>query len=298
MPELLASYWKGQEPLWKTFWVILILGSILYATSAIFIALIFKSLFPPVQIISFSAVNTTFLFINARDYSWPYLLVGLLLMPYVFFATICIWRSSDKSAARFWRDVARFFVSCYFIIICYRIVQVVIFYLGFSATAPELEMFLHTKPLQQVVFVFNHPQGAPQSLVTQEQVLNLAQTTLPELYTYNYQNYHEKFQQAAKNFSKNGWTRYVNFLTATDNPDLFAVLVHKLKVSVIAQNQPAILNKINYAGAHYWLVYLQMNVRFEPQGPETLGQKTVNASVLIKQSFDSPNAVIDGLMVF
>lgn len=301
MREMLARYWNGHEPLWKTFWVILIFGSILYLAITLLIVFLIKSLFTHPQIVSLSSTGTTFTFVMARQYCWPFLLGGIIFLPYIFFATRCGWIATSTTESRFWRDVSRFLVTCYFIIICYRIAELFIFYFGFSATEPELEFFLQKQPLQEIVFVFHDSKEVPSSLANSSAVTAIVQKTLSILYNYNYQNYREKFQQANQYFSSNGWERYVHFLSSTDNPDLFGIISHKAQVTILSSTTPVIVNETNFAGHHFWMVYEKIVVRYSAMVINSPAQpvvKNVNASALVSQSNNSKDIVIDGLMVF
>lgn len=118
-----------------------------------------------------------------------------------------------------------------------------------------------------------------QPMVSQSKLLSWATETAVSVYNYSFINWRKQLQDAAANFTPNGWSNFQDAMKKSRN--LETVISKKLAVTAVPTGAPVILNAGVVNGRYSWKVNLPLLVTY--QSASTVFQQPVTITLLISR---------------
>lgn len=125
--------------------------------------------------------------------------------------------------------------------------------------------------------------------ISQNALLQWANTAAVTAYTYNFVNYKQALQEAQAYFTPDGWDAFTEALNSSNN--LVAVQAKKLVVSAVATGAPVILQQGLLAGVYAWRIQLPMLVTY--QSASQFSRQSILVTMLITRvsTLNSPQGI-------
>jgi len=160
-----------------------------------------------------------------------------------------------KLRRNFYRDSYRLVVLVLFIaIIIIAILGGIIAYL--ISHKPSPKYFATTSDGKLIPMI---PLDKPN--LTDQAVLQWISRAVTSLYTYDFLNFRQTFQNNAQYFTQSGWKAFLNKLGESRN--LQAVEDKKLTVQAVPAGAPVIVNQGEFHGIYMWRIQLPILVTYQ-----------------------------------
>lgn len=97
--------------------------------------------------------------------------------------------------------------------------------------------------------------------LTDQALLQWASQAVTAVYSYNFVNYQQVFQQNKSYFTDKGWEAFLDAIKSSKNLD--AVIDQKLIVSAVLTGAPVVSNRFLFDGRYTWKVQMPVTVTFQ-----------------------------------
>ena len=147
--------------------------------------------------------------------------------------------------------------------------------LAWNVTHPRPPAYFATTPDGKILPLI----PLRQPMVSQAELLSWTTQVAVSVYNFSFVNWRKQLQDAAANFSPEGWQSYQNALKKSRN--LETVISKKLVVTAVPTGAPVILNQGVIRGRYSWKVNMPMLVTY--QSASTTFQQPVTVTLLVSR---------------
>lgn len=299
MKKLIIRCWKGELPFWDSFWLLGVVGSLLYIILA-YIIIKYAIPAPPILKLNIlgplSFFHAYFTIVDAKQISLPYFIAGIFFIPYAFIATVIILRQKIAPQGKIIQYLAKLAIACVFCVSVLGVTEIGELFFGITSTNSILAFILSNSFFNQTIFMLPKPYTVQQYNATQNQITQFTEQAVLRLYTYDYKNYAQALSYATLYFSKEGWERYRYYMHRYSFDDLAVVERGNLSIFVSGMDTPKIMEQGDFLGRHFWVVYAHSLVAFTKAGLTTKTVTDRHFYILISQDYQTQHVAIEGFI--
>jgi intracellular multiplication protein IcmL len=125
--------------------------------------------------------------------------------------------------------------------------------------------------------------------LTDKAILQWSGNAVVSLYSYNFVNFREVFQENKQYFTDSGWRAFVQALQ--DSQSLQSVQAKKLVVSAVLAGAPLVLNKYLFNGRYTWKIQMPVLVTYLSSSEQSSQKFLVTLTIQRVSTLDDINGI-------